>query len=187
MVVRYQPQGQGLPEGLVLHLLHVSTEVLRISPDTCASNQMLTHSQALGHAIFLCKGFSSRHFANIRIFENICCCCCLVAEWYLTLLQPHGLYSPLGLSVHWIFHAGITGVSCRSLLQGIFLIQGSNPCLLRWQADSLPLSHQGSHSKIFTFTCKWFTWKIFYLQIWLYFEPRLNNVTFNKNYSNYCL
>ena len=27
---------------------------------------------------------------------------------------------------------------------GIFLDQGSNPCLLHWQADSLPLSHQGS-------------------------------------------
>ena len=24
------------------------------------------------------------------------------------------------------------------------LDQGSNPCLLHWQADSLPLSHQGS-------------------------------------------
>ena len=27
---------------------------------------------------------------------------------------------------------------------GIFLDQGSNPCILHWQADSLPLSHQGS-------------------------------------------
>ena len=30
------------------------------------------------------------------------------------------------------------------LLQGIFPPQGSNPCLLNWQTDSLPLSHQGS-------------------------------------------
>ena len=33
------------------------------------------------------------------------------------------------------------------LLQGIFLTQGSNPCLLRllrWQAGSLPLCHLGS-------------------------------------------
>ena len=37
-----------------------------------------------------------------------------------------------------------TGVGCHSLLQGIFLTQGSNPVLLYWQADSLPLSHQGS-------------------------------------------
>ena len=27
---------------------------------------------------------------------------------------------------------------------GIFLDQGSNPCLLHWQADSQPLRHQGS-------------------------------------------
>ena len=27
---------------------------------------------------------------------------------------------------------------------GIFPDQGSNPCLLRWQADSLSLSYQGS-------------------------------------------
>ena len=27
---------------------------------------------------------------------------------------------------------------------GIFLDQGWNPCLLHWQTDSLPLSHQGS-------------------------------------------
>ena len=37
-----------------------------------------------------------------------------------------------------------SGVGCHFLLQGIFLIQGSNlhlPCLLHWQADSLLLSH----------------------------------------------
>ena len=33
-----------------------------------------------------------------------------------------------------------TGVGCYFLLQRIFPTQGSNPCLLHWQADSLPLS-----------------------------------------------
>ena len=37
-----------------------------------------------------------------------------------------------------------TRVGCHFLLQGIFPTQGSNLCLLHWQADSLPLSHQGS-------------------------------------------
>ena len=37
-----------------------------------------------------------------------------------------------------------TGVGCHAFLQGIFLTQGSNLQLLHWQADSLPLSHQGS-------------------------------------------
>ena len=34
-----------------------------------------------------------------------------------------------------------TEVGCPFLLQGIFLTQGSSPCLLYWQADSLPLRH----------------------------------------------
>ena len=40
-----------------------------------------------------------------------------------------------------------TGVSCHFLLRGLFLTQGSNPCLLyllHWQMDSLPLRHLGS-------------------------------------------
>ena len=35
------------------------------------------------------------------------------------------------------------GFSC-SLVCDIFPDQESNPCLLHWQADSLPLNHQGS-------------------------------------------
>ena len=50
-----------------------------------------------------------------------------------------------------------------SVLQGIFPIQGCNPCLLHWQEGSLPLSHLGSHAlrvyefqiKIFCFILSW--------------------------------
>ena len=37
-----------------------------------------------------------------------------------------------------------TGVGYHFLLQEIFPTQGSNLCLLDWQADSLPPSHLGS-------------------------------------------
>ena len=37
-------------------------------------------------------------------------------------------------------------MDCQAHLQGIFLTQGSNPCLLHWQQNSLPLSHQGSQT-----------------------------------------
>ena len=37
-----------------------------------------------------------------------------------------------------------SGVGCHALLQGLFLTQGWNLHLLHWQADSLPLSPQGS-------------------------------------------
>ena len=39
--------------------------------------------------------------------------------------------------------AVLQGLSCPSA-SGVFPGQGSNPRLLQWQMDSLPLSHQGS-------------------------------------------
>ena len=52
-------------------------------------------------------------------------------------------YSMPGSSVYWIFPGKNTGMGCHLLLQGIFLTQGSNTCLLcllHWQGDSLPLN-----------------------------------------------
>ena len=61
-------------------------------------------------------------------------CCCLIAKSCLTPCNSmHG--SPPGRN---------TGVGGHFLLQGIFLTQGLNLCLLCWQVDSLPLSHQGN-------------------------------------------
>ena len=40
------------------------------------------------------------------------------------------------------------GPSC-SVVCGIFLDQGANPCPLHWQADSQPLRHQGSPRILF--------------------------------------
>ena len=54
-------------------------------------------------------------------------------------------WDPPGSSVHpWHFPGKKTGVGCPSLLQGIFLTQALNPCLLHWQEDSLLLSHERS-------------------------------------------
>ena len=51
--------------------------------------------------------------------------------------------SPPGSVVHRISQARILEWVAISF-SGIFLTQGSNPYLLHWQEDSLPLSHQGS-------------------------------------------
>ena len=53
-------------------------------------------------------------------------------------------YSPPDSSVHGNSPGKDTGVGCHALLQGIFSTQRSNPCLLHWQANFLPLRHQGS-------------------------------------------
>ena len=52
--------------------------------------------------------------------------------------------SPPGSSVHGIFQARILEQVAISPLQGIFLTQGSNLCLLHRRWILLPLSHQGS-------------------------------------------
>ena len=63
---------------------------------------------------------------------------------------PWGYSATPGSSVHGIFQARILeklpGVGCLSLLQEIFPMQGSNPCLphLHWQAESLMLCHPES-------------------------------------------
>ena len=46
--------------------------------------------------------------------------------------------TPLFLGFSWQEHQS----ESLFLLHGIFLTQGSNPCLLHWQVDSLPLSHK---------------------------------------------
>ena len=53
-------------------------------------------------------------------------------------LQPIRLLCPCG------FPGKNTEVGCHFLLQGIFLIQGLNLCLLDWQANSFPLKYQES-------------------------------------------
>ena len=66
-----------------------------------------------------------------------------VAQSCPTLCDPIDC-SPPGSSVHGDSPGRNTGVGCHSLLQRIFATQGSNPSLLHWRADSLPLCHPGS-------------------------------------------
>ena len=59
--------------------------------------------------------------------------CCLVIKPRPVLLQPHEL-QPTRLLCPWDFPGKNSGVGCHFLLQGIFLTQDSNTCLLycRW-------------------------------------------------------
>ena len=51
---------------------------------------------------------------------------------------------PTRLLCPWDFPGKNVAVGCYFLLHGIFPAQGLNSHLLHWQADSLPLNHQGS-------------------------------------------
>ena len=65
-------------------------------------------------------------------------------------LQPHGL-QPARLLCLRNFSGKNTGVGCHFLLQGIFPTQGSNPCLLQRQVNSLLQSHLGSPKSHYIF------------------------------------
>ena len=92
------------------------------------------------------KGFSlvvvSRDYSSLK--------CVGFSLWWLPLLQSMGSRAQAsvvvvpGLQSTGLI-AVMQGLSC-SAASGIFPDQGLNPCLLHWQADSLPLSHphQGS-------------------------------------------
>ena len=63
-------------------------------------------------------------------------------------MWPYGL-QPARLLCPWDSPDKNTGVGCHALLQGIFPTHGLNPCLLHWQADSLPLLPPGKPQEIF--------------------------------------
>ena len=89
----------------------------------------------------------------------MCMCVCAHTHLYLLslvwLFVKHKLY-PTRLLCPWDFPVKNTGVDCHFLLQGIFLTQGLNPCLLNWQEGCLPPSHQGSpHVGQFIWKDKW--------------------------------
>ena len=96
----------------------------------------LWHSRRLSGASILCFPILSPLGVNqCWVFF-----CCLLAKSCPTLLQFHGL-RPIRFLCPWDFPGKNTGVGHHSLLQGIFLIQGSNLHLLHWQTDCLPLGH----------------------------------------------
>ena len=81
---------------------------------------------------------------------------CSVAWLCQTLCSPMDC-GPPGSPVHGIFQTRILEWVAMPSSRGIFLTQGSNPCLLhvlQWQVDSLPLSHLGSHRGLYHFV-KW--------------------------------
>ena len=85
----------------------------------------------------------------------VCVCVCVCSRACTWLLSHVQLFVTLWTAARQaLFIPGKnTGVGWHFLHQGIFPTQGSNPCflhLLHWQADSLPLSHLGTHGKIST-------------------------------------
>ena len=96
-----------------------------------------------------CTMLKMDHWNEIFMLCELCAVLCLVAQSCLTLCDPMDSSQP-GSSVHGDSPGKNTRMGCHALLQGIILIQGSNPGYPTLQVDSLPLSHQGSPIIIIT-------------------------------------
>ena len=129
-------------------------------------------------SVFTCLSlqFWRQEFIKTYIYQNLCSVVsnCL----WLHELKPAKLLCP------WNSPGKNTGAGCHFLLQGIFLIQGSNlhlPSLLHWQAHSLPLSHlENSLSKLT---------KLCILKIWVLQHTNYISInqTFKKSMKNKCI
>ena len=87
--------------------------------------------------------FSELQFSNLYNRANLVPCHA-VTSVMSDSLQPMGCSPPVFCP--WDSPGKNTGTGCHFLLQGIFLTQGSNPCLLRllhWQTSSLLLALPG--------------------------------------------
>ena len=82
----------------------------------------------------------------------VCLCACVHVLSHVQLFATPWTVARQTPLVHGIFPGKNTGAGHHFLLQGIFLNQGLNPCvlsLLHWQADCLPLCHLGSHMYVY--------------------------------------
>ena len=120
----------GVPESRT----HMGGHTLHKSSRGISSSQECRHWTAClgawrGHEL---PALRPRRAKSARVSHRVMC----------NSLRPRGLQHTR-LLCPWEFPGKYTGVDCRFLLQGIFPTQGLNVHLLHWQADSLPLSHQG--------------------------------------------
>ena len=74
-----------------------------------------------------------------------------VCEVSSVVSDPMQSSEPARLLCPWDCPGKNTRVGCHFLLQGIFPTQGSNLCLLDWQAGSLPLASPGKPRTYATF------------------------------------
>ena len=136
-------------------------------------------------AFFLpCPGWYSLSFFSVRVGVCVCVCthaCPHVCSVLSDSLWPHGLKSTK-LLCPWNFPGKNTGVDCHFLLQWIFLIQGSNLCLLHWQVCLLLVEPPGKPmcvcmscavaGRFFTTSATWETF--LYLEDFINFCPALD-------------
>ena len=118
---------------------------------TCGSEKAAFSSETLSPTLSVNWGQQLPLCTSNSSFSIICCCCSLSRGQLFAALWTVACELPCP----WDFPGKNTGVSCHFRLQGIFLTQGLNLCLLcllHWQLSSLPLAPPGRPRDITRFS-----------------------------------
>ena len=137
-VLAWRIPGTGEPGGLpcmgshrVGHNWHDLAAAAAVLKEILQPKEVYPLYEFLCFSIFPCLGLNS--FGGLTGFYMhhllYVCVVCSVTQSCLTLLWPHGL-EPTRLLCPWDFPGKNTEAGCHFLLQGIFLTQESNPCVL---------------------------------------------------------
>ena len=140
---------------MVPHAYNTLLNVTAVETDInlCFTLHIQTHSHkhsSSGDSLLYSVLNILNFFFNNFIYFGLCWVL-IAAQAFLQLWQAGAT-----LSLRWLLLSWSTGSQgaqasvavmhrlSRSMACGIFLDRGLNPCLLHWQLDSLPLSHQGN-------------------------------------------
>ena len=127
---------KNFPQFVVIHTVKGSQNLLLvISSDLCTGYMVIP-------TVFKKKKKEPYTYAMRTSLVRMLCVCAQSLSPVLCSpmnCKPARLLCPLD------FPGKNIGVCCHFLLQGIFPTQGTNLCLLHWQANSLSLSHLGSY------------------------------------------
>ena len=97
-------------------------------------------------SLYKCSNYSENLQLGCLLFSVLLCC----AQSCPTLCNPLDC-NPPGCSVHGDSPGKTTGVGCHTLLQGIFLTQGTNPVLPNCRQILYQLSHQAQFLLFFCY------------------------------------
>ena len=139
-----------------------------LCPSKCTILRILIHCSFNGVTFFFCCSGSS--LLNVQAFLQLwrvgatlqLWCSGFSLQWLVFFWsmdsRRHRLSSCSSQALHKLSSCGAQAQLPE--VCGIFLDQGLNPCLLCWQLDSLPLSHQGCPMLFKYYVCCLHGWQV---------------------------
>ena len=111
--------------------------------ETDITEMVLSRTEVKGGDVTTQCFFTKHTWISLCVCVCVCVCVCESLSHVRLFATPWTIICRL--LCPWNSPGNSAGVSCRTLLQGIFLTQGSNPGLLNCRQILYWLSYQGTH------------------------------------------